>query len=90
MKRGSRRLGEGPADKNSLSKIEAFQLGNGAEPGIVVDGTVVLIVARPSSSLDIPRRQSFAWSENAEAYAQRLAAERGWNVHEVARAARQI
>ena len=54
----------------------------------MIDGAVVRIIAEAGVKLDIPRRQSFAWSKNAEAYARSLAAERGWKVHQVAHASR--
>jgi hypothetical protein len=47
---------------------------------IMVTGCTVTILASNYAELDIPRRQGFAWPENAEEYAQRLSAERGWPV----------
>jgi hypothetical protein len=48
-------------------------------PSIIVDDRTVRIIGG-DVPIDIPRRQSFAWAKNAEAYAKRLAAERGWPI----------
>lgn len=50
------------------------------EPRIVVDGCIVRIITEPDARLTVPKRQSFAWPANAEAYAQQLSLERGWKL----------
>lgn len=52
------------------------------ESRIIVRGNVVHIQADERQRLDVPRRQSFAWPENAEAYAAELNVERGWKIEQ--------
>jgi hypothetical protein len=47
---------------------------------IVVNGTEVRILADDYARVDVPRRQGFAWPENARDFAERLSAERGWPI----------
>lgn len=51
-------------------------------PRIVVEGTIVRIIADVGTKLDLPRRQGFAWAKNAQAYAKQLSRERGWPIEE--------
>lgn len=64
----------------SKSRSNSQLLCDGKRPSIIVNGCTVHIVADQGVKLDIPRRQSFAWAKNAEAYGKRLAAERGWPI----------
>jgi hypothetical protein len=47
---------------------------------IIVTGCTVTILASNYAELDVPRRQGFAWLENARDYAEKLSRERGWPV----------
>ena len=58
-----------------------------AAVSITIEGCTVLLVASPGTKLDIPRRQGFAWSKDAERYAERLSAERGWPINRMGSAA---
>jgi hypothetical protein len=46
----------------------------------VVVGCTVTILASNYTELDVPRRQGFAWPENARDYAEQLSRERGWPI----------
>jgi hypothetical protein len=50
-----------------------------SEPQITVRvcGPIVFV---SGGDVDIPKRQSFAWPDNARDYAERLARERGWKL----------
>jgi hypothetical protein len=47
---------------------------------IVLNGTEVRILCDDYAKLDVPRRQGFAWPENARDYAEQLSRERGWPI----------
>jgi hypothetical protein len=47
---------------------------------IIVDGCTVRIVAPTQVKIDVPCRQGFAWEADARAYAERLSAERNWQI----------
>jgi len=52
-------------------------LPGGKRPVILLDGCTVRIVG---GDVDVPRRQGFAWADNAKEYAEKLSRERGWPI----------
>ena len=50
--------------------------GDAVTPRVTVCGKIVFI----SGDVDVPRRQSFAWPDNAREYAEQLSRERGWKL----------
>src|SRR5438874_7469 len=76
-RRASRRLfatSRGPLPLSPPPQAVARRSGQVevSAPRIVVIGTTVRIIAQDYAKLDIRRRQSFAWPENAQAYAKQL------------------
>lgn len=70
------RLGQRTLSK-SLTKQQRLPSDNCLV--VLVEGCTVRIIGgdRPTG---VPRRQGFAWKTDARAYAERLSAERGWQL----------
>lgn len=49
-------------------------------PVIQVDHCMVRIIGEIPDSAKLPKRQSFAWPDNARAYAEQLSLSRGWPI----------
>lgn len=65
-----------PPDRRSRLTARFRGGADMSDPRITVCGNIVFI----AGNVDVPRRQSFAWPDNARAYAERLASERGWKL----------